>query len=62
MRPTYLGDNAGAVSVGTLGDGAGQSVWSATAGAGCGVFGVTSIKGFTVILEKMHESVWMAEN
>ena len=30
-----LGDNAGGVSVDTLGDGAGQSVWSAPAGNSC---------------------------
>ena len=32
-----LGVNAGGVSVGTLGDDAGQSVWSVLAGAGRGV-------------------------
>ena len=48
MRPTYLGDNAGAVSVGTLGDGVGQSVWSASAGVSRGVFGVTAVGGFSV--------------
>ena len=57
-----LGDNAGGVSVGTLGDGAGQSVWSVPAGASRGVFGVTAVRGFSVSLEKMHESVCMAEN
>ena len=57
-----LGDNAGGVRVGTLGDGAGQSVWSAPAGAGRGVFGVTAVRGFSATLEKMRKSVWMAEN
>ena len=57
-----LGDNAGGVSVGTLGDGAGQSVWSAPAGAGRGVFGACAVGGFSVTLEKMRESVWMAAN
>ena len=38
-----LGVNAGGVSVGTLGYGAGQSIWSTPAGAGRGVFGVTYI-------------------
>ena len=33
-----LGDNAGGVSIGTLGDGTGQSFWSMSAGAGRGVF------------------------
>ena len=33
-----LGDNTVGVSVGTLVDGAGQSVWSAPAGVGRGVF------------------------
>ena len=57
-----LGDNAGGVSVGTLGDGVGQSVWSAPAGAGCGVFGLCDVGRFSATLEKMHESVWMVEN
>ena len=54
--------NAGGVIVGTLVDGAGQSVWSAPAGAGRGVFGVKSVGGFSVTLENMRESVWMAAN
>ena len=57
-----LGVNAGGVIVGTLGDGAGQSDWSAHAGAGRGVFGLTDVWGFSVTLEKMSESVWMAAN
>ena len=57
-----LGDNAGGVSVVTLGDGAGQYVWSAPAGVGRGVFGLTDVWGFSVTLEKMSESVWMAAN
>ena len=40
-----LGDNVGGVSVGTLGDGAGKSVWSAPKGASCGVFGVLAVGG-----------------
>ena len=50
------------VSIGTLRDGAGQSVWSAPAGASCGVFGVTAVGGFSVTFEKMRKSVCMAEN
>ena len=57
-----LGGNAGGVSVGTLGDGAGQSVWSAPAGAGRGVFGAFAVGVFSVMLEKMRESGWMAAN
>ena len=57
-----LGVNAGGVSVGTRGDGAGKSVWSAPAGAGRGVFGVKSVGGFSVTLENMRKSVWMAAN
>ena len=45
-----LGDNAGGVSAGTLGDGAGQSVWSAPPGAGRVVFGVTAVGGFSATL------------
>ena len=57
-----LGVNAGGVSISTLGDGAGQSVWSAPAGAGRGAFGAGTVRGFSVTLEKMRESVWMAAN
>ena len=57
-----LGVNAGGASIGTLGDGGGQSDWSAPAGAGRGVFGVISIGGFSVTLEKIRKSVWMAAN
>ena len=45
-----LGDNAGGVSVGTLRDGAGQSVWSAPTGAGRGVFGACAVGRFSVTL------------
>ena len=57
-----LGVNVGGVSIGTFGDGAGQSVWRAPAGAGRGVFGVFTVGGFSVTLEKMRESVWMVAN
>ena len=57
-----LGVNAGGLSFGTLVDGAGQSVWSAPAGASRGVFGVTAVGGFLVTFEKMRESVCMASN
>ena len=49
-----LGVNAGWVSVVTLGDGAGQSVWSAPSGASRGVFRVTTVGEFTVTLKKMR--------
>ena len=57
-----LGGNVGGVSVVTLGDGAGQSVWSPPAGAGCSPFGVGAVGGLSVTLEKIRESVWMQEN
>ena len=57
-----LGGNAGGVSVGTLGDGAGKSVWSTPVGASRGVFGVPAVRGFSVTFEKMCESVCMAVN
>ena len=57
-----LGDNSGGVSVVTLRDGVGQSIWSAPAGAGRGVFGACAVRGFSVTLEKMRESVFMATN
>ena len=49
-------------SIGTLGDGAGQSVWSSPAGVSCGVFGVPAVGGFSVTFEKMRESVCMTAN
>ena len=57
-----LGGNAGGVSIGTLVYGAVQSVWRAPAGAGRSAFGAGSAEGFSVTLEKMRESVWMAAN
>ena len=57
-----LGGNAGGVSFFTLREGAGQSFWSTSTGEGCGAFGVGSIGGFSVTLEKMCEIVWMAAN
>ena len=57
-----LGGNAGGVSVGTLRDGAGKSVWSAPSFAGRGAVGAGALGGFSVTLEKMRESVWMTAN
>ena len=57
-----LGVNTGGVSVVTLGDGTGKPIWSAPAGAGRGVSGVTAFVGFSVTFEKMRKSVCMAEN
>ena len=57
-----LGGNAVGVSFGTLGEGAGQSVWSTTAGEGRGAFRAGAVGGLAVTLEKMRESVWMAPN
>ena len=48
-----LGGNAGGASFGTLVEGTGQSVWSASAGEGCGAFGVGSVGGLAVTFEKM---------
>ena len=55
-----IGGNAGWVSFGTLGEGAGKSVWSVPAGEGRGAFG--AVGGLAVMLEKMRESVWMEDN
>ena len=57
-----ISGNGGEVSVGTLGDGAGQSVWSLPVGASRGVFGVTAVGGVSVTFEKMRKSVCMAAN
>ena len=57
-----LGGNLGGVRFGTLGEGAGQSVWSTPAGEGRGAFRLGAVEGLVVTLEKMQESVWMAAN
>ena len=57
-----LGGNVGGARFGTLGEGSAQSVWSMPAGEGCGTFRVGAVEGIAVTLEKMQESVWMAEN
>ena len=57
-----LGGNVVGVSFGTLGEGAGQSVWNTTAGEGRGAFIAGAFGGLTMTLEKMRESVWMAAN
>ena len=57
-----LGGNTGGESFGTLGECAGQSVWSTPAGEGRNAFGVGAVGGLAVKLEKMRESVWMAVN
>ena len=57
-----LGGNAIGLIVGTLGDGAGQSVWSVPAGVSCGVFEVTAVGVLSVNFEKMYESVCKAAN
>ena len=57
-----LGGNAGEVSIGTLGNGAGKSVWSAPAGAGHGAFGAGAVWGFSVTFENIRKSVSMPAN
>ena len=46
----------------TLGEGARQSGWHATAGVGCDALRAGAVGGLAVTLEKMQESVWMAAN
>ena len=57
-----LGGNAVGVSLGNLGEDAGQSDWKTTAGAGRGDMGAGDVGGMEETLEKMRESAWMAEN
>ena len=57
-----IGGIAVGVRVGTLGKGAGQSVWITTAGEGRGALRAGAVGGLTVTLEKMRESVWIAAN
>ena len=58
---TLSGNAVGLIFV-TLGEGAGQSVWSTTAGEGRGALRAGAVGGLAVTLEKMQESFWMAEN
>ena len=58
---TLSGTSVG-VRSGILGEGAGQSGWKTTAGAGRGAMGVGAVGGIAVTLDKMQESVCMAEN
>ena len=57
-----LGGSAVGGSLGTLGEGAGQSGWKATGGAGHGAMEAGDVGGIAVKLEKIRESVWMATN
>ena len=57
-----LGGNAVGLSLGTLGEGAGQYGWKKTAGEGRGPLRSGAVGGLAVMLEKMRESVWMAAN
>ena len=47
-----LGGNAVGVSFGTLGEGAGQSIWNTAAGEVCGAFIAGAVWGLAVTLEK----------
>ena len=58
---TICGSAVG-LSFGTLGEGAGQSGWNTTAGAGRGAFRAGAVGGLAVTLEKIQDSVWMAAN
>ena len=57
-----LSGTVGGVIFGTLGEGAGQSVWSMLVGEVRGAFRVGADGGLSVTLEKMCKSVWMAEH
>ena len=57
-----LGGNVGGVRFRTLGEGAGQSIWSTPASEVHGAFRVGAFGGISVMLEKMQESIWMAAN
>ena len=48
-----LGGTVGGVIYGTLGEGAGQSVWSTPVGEGRGDFRVGAVGGLAVALDKM---------
>ena len=55
-------ENAVGVSLGTLGEGTGQSGWKAREGARRGAMGAGAVGGIAVTLKKIWESVWMAAN
>ena len=57
-----LGVNSDGVSFGTLGEGAGQSIWSTPAGEGRCAIGIGAVGGLAVRVKKMRESVWIAAN
>ena len=57
-----LGESSVGGGLGTLGDGAGKLVWTATGGAGRGTMGSGSVGGMAVTLEKIRDSAWMAAN
>ena len=57
-----LGGSAVGRSLGTFGEGSGQSGWTSTGGAGRGAMRAGAVGGIAVTLEKMRESVWMALN
>ena len=52
-----LGGNVGGVRFGTLGEGAGQSIWSTPVDEGRGAFRVGAVGVLAVTLEKTRESV-----
>ena len=56
------GGSAVGVNFGTIGEGAGNSGWTTTVGAGHGALIAGAVGGFAVTLDKMRESVWMTEN
>ena len=57
-----LGGNVGGASFGTLGEVAGQSVWSMPEGEGRGAFRVGAVGGLTVMLQKIRKIFFMEEN
>ena len=57
-----LGESAIGGRLGTLGDGAGKLGWTSIGGAGSGAIGSGAVGEVSVILEKIRETSWMAEN
>ena len=57
-----IGGIAVGVRVGTLGEGAGQSVSNTTEGEGCSALRAVAVGGLTVAFDNMRESVWMEAN
>ena len=61
-KTVTLGESAVGGRLGTLGEGAGKSGWTASGGTGRDAMGAGAVRGMAVTLEKNLKSAWMAAN